>query len=256
MVTRFLSLLLYCLFFTGSIFAQRIAESELPLSPPTGLLDDDGVLKSNNGAQRRLIKLIQTLERDHGFRIFVVLSRSLIGSTPSDLSSKLQTAWVPEGDGLVIVFESDTRKLGFGRDLEGSEGLSSQRTSVPAYGLVEIISKALKESDGETQSEIYIETLVSHIAMNLDSYFKRKTAPADGGRSLRLALVAIGALSLLALAGMGLGWLMGKSDQKQMEVRFFPPVNQPERLGAPYGGGGGTLCFLELEKETDSHLSS
>ena len=245
-MNRFLPTLLCCLFLAGTAFAQRIADSDLPLPPPTGVLDEEGVLQNNNGAQRKMIETIQALDRAHGFRMFVVLSRSLIGSTPSDLSARLQKAWIPEGDGLVIVFESDTMKLGFGRDLEGGEGLSAERTYVPAYGLVEIISKALKDSDGESQPQIYIGTLVSNIAANLDAYFTLKSAPTDGGRSLRLALVAIGALSLLALAGMGLGWLLGKSDRKHAEIRVFPPVDQPERLAAPYGGGGGGSMFFGI----------
>jgi hypothetical protein len=84
----------------------------------------------------------------------------------------------------------------------------------------------------------------------LEAYFARKEAPVESGRSLRLALVTVGALSLLALCGMGLGWLMGKADGRPSDTRFFPEIDVPERLGAPYGGGcGGSGHFGGSRKE-------
>jgi len=95
-----------------------------------------------------------------------------------------------------------------------------------------------------------VETLVTSVCTEIEAYFARKEAPVETGRSLRLALVTVGALSLLALCGMGLGWLMGKADRGQSNTRFFPEVDVPERLGAPYGGGcGGTGNFGAGGKE-------
>ncbi len=109
---------------------------------------------------------------------------------------------------------------------------------------MEILTTALREEAGEESPQAYIERLVTRIATDLDGYLKRQQEPIAGGLSLRLALVTIGALSLLALCGMGLGWLLGKANAKQSEVRTFPQLEIPERLGAPYGGSCGGSSFF------------
>ncbi|MBC7979832.1 MAG: hypothetical protein H7Y36_04650 [Armatimonadetes bacterium] len=229
---------------TGLLPAQRLPDGSIPVPPPTGLSDPEGVLRKNPTATKRIIGLLQELERDHGYRLIVMLERALISSNAPDLASQLQKEWLPEGGGLVIVFESDTKSLGFGRGLEPSEGMMGERVGVPAYGLVEIISKALQNAEKEKNPELYIERMVSGVAADLKAYFERKEAPVKGGRSLRLALVTIGTMSLLALCGMGLGWLMGKADSKKSAQRLFPDIEIPERLGAPYGGGSGSAHFF------------
>lgn len=186
-----------------------------------------------------MIELIQDLEKKHGFRLLLVVERSLISTNTNDLASQLQKKWIPDGGGLVVVFESDTRSLGFGRGLEATEGMIEDKTGIPSFGLVEIVSDSFQASKGIESGEVFLEKFVSELCQNLDAYFERKKKPVDGSRSLRLALVTIGALSLLALCGMGLGWLMGRADKKNSLVRIFPPLDVPERLGAPYGGGGG-----------------
>ncbi|MFM2199739.1 MAG: hypothetical protein RLZZ505_3171 [Verrucomicrobiota bacterium] len=197
--------------------------------------------------------MIQTLERQRGYRIFVVIERSLIASNPNDMAAQLQQDWLPEGGGLVVVYESDTRTLGIGRNLHPGEGMTAGEVGVPSYELFRIIGKALAEADkkeGAENTEVYIEALVAGICQEIEAYFARKEAPVEGGRSLRLALVTVGALSLLALCGMGLGWLMGRADRRQAETRFFPEIDVPERLGAPYGGGcGGSGGFGQGRKE-------
>jgi len=243
-VNRFL---LACFFWTlvaGWSHGQRLPDGELPAMPVNGLSDEDGVLGKNSSAQRRVTDLLQTLRRDHGYRMYVILKRSLISSDPTELSSQLQQEWLPEGGGLVVVFESDTRKMGFGRGLKPGEGMEADSPGVPAYGLVEIISNALLNTPPDDPVEVYVERLVSEIVAGLNGYFVKKEAPVAGGRSLRLALVTIGSLSLLALGGMGVGWMLGKADKKQSETRVFPGMDTPERLGAPYGGGCGATGFF------------
>lgn len=208
------------------------------------------MLGGNPEAQRRVTQLIGELARDRGYRLYVVISRSLISSNANDLAARLQQEWLPEGRGLVVVYATDNRDLGFGRTLDPDEGMGPGKTGVPAYEQVRIIVKAMDEARQEQMQEAFVETLVTAICTEIEAYFARKEAPVSGDRSLRLALVTVGALSLLALCGMGLGWLMGKADRGQSNTRFFPEVDVPERLGAPYGGGcGGSGNFGAGGKE-------
>ncbi len=237
----------------GLLAGQSLPEQQLPAPQSTGLSDESGVLGNGSDAQRRVAEMIRALERERGYRLIVVLERSLISSHPNDMAAQLQQAWLPEGGGLVVVYESDTRELGFGRNLDPGEGMTTGEIGVPSYELVRIITHALGEAEkkeGTEKTEIYIETLVTLICGEIDAYFARKEAPVNSGRSLRLAMVTVGALSLLALCGMGLGWLMGRADRSQTETRFFPEIDVPERLGAPYGGGcGGSGSFGQGRKE-------
>ncbi len=238
-MSRFFLSFVFCTLLAGSASAQRLPDADIPPPPPSGLSDKDGVLSLRPETARRITVMLQDLKRDHGYDMFVILKTALISTTASDLASQLQQEWLPDGGGIVIVFESDTKNMGFGRDLNPNEGMESDRVGVPAFSLVEIISNALHRVGEEESMEVYIEKLVMEITTGLTAWFKLREAPVSGGRSLRLALVTVGALSLLALCGMGVGWMMGKADKKQTSVRVFPEIDLPERLGASYGGGGG-----------------
>lgn len=243
---RFGGILLFWALLAGFLSAQQMSDPTTLAPPPSGLSDNYDVLGKDSEAQARMIRLLKALENDHGYRLYVLLERSFISTTPPDLASQLQQAWVPEGDGLVIVFEADTKRLGVGRELSPDSGMIPGEIGVPAYELVEIISKSLQNADAADNPEVYIENIVTDVAARLSAYFKKKEKPSDPGRSLRLALVTIGALSLLALGGMGVGWLLGKADKKQSESRIFPESQQPERLGASYGGGSGSSHYFGI----------
>lgn len=226
----------------GSLAGQTLLEQQIPDPLSPGLTDESGVLGKGSDAQRRVAAMIEDLERERGYRIFLVIERSLISSNANDMAAQLQQEWLPEGGGMVVVYESDTRELGLGRNLDPEEGISEGEIGVPSYELFRIIGHALTAADkkeGAEKPEIFIEALMAEICEEIEAYFAKKEAPAESGRSLRLALVTVGALSLLALCGMGLSWLSGKADRRQAETRVFPVIDVPERLGAPYGGGGG-----------------
>ncbi|MGJ8634428.1 MAG: hypothetical protein ACSHX7_10970 [Luteolibacter sp.] len=221
----------------GGLSGQHISEQEFTAAPVTGLQDNENVLGKDSNAQRRVIEMVQQLKHDHDYQIYVVLKRALISTNASHLSSRLQKDWLPDGNGMVIVFESDTNRLGFGRDMDAKDDMTEKSPSVPTYQVLELITQALKDSreDQKEGADVYFEKLLTRIVTKLNEYFVAKSDPVGNGRSLRLALATVGALSLLALCGMGLGWIMAKADGKTVKNRIFPKVEQPERLGAPYG---------------------
>lgn len=223
----------------GALSAQRLPDSDVPPPPPTGLSDEDGVLANIPGSRQRITGVIRSLESQHGYRLYVIIINALVSTAPGDFACRLQQEWLPNGGGLVIVFESDTKEIAFGRGLAASEGMIEDVSGVPAYVLLENISKAVESAKPKQNTDEYLETLVVEVGKTLQDYFRRKKAPVENARSLRLGLVTIGVLSFLALCGMGIGWLMGKSETQRAERRRFPAVDTPERLSAPYSGGGG-----------------
>ncbi|WP_411827005.1 hypothetical protein [Luteolibacter sp. AS25] len=237
------------LFFTGIASAQRLPDSDIPPPPVTGVSDPSDILGKDSEISRKIVGMIQELRAKHGYNIYLILERSFIGTNTSDYAAQLQNEWAPDGGGLVVIYESDTKRLGFGRDLGASTNVESSPSKVPSYLLLDIIASAVTEAEEEKIAEVYLDNLITNITVKLEEYFTRKENPESSGRSLRLALVTIGALSLLALCGMGLGWLMGKSDTKQSVTKVFPQTDIPERLGAPYGGGAGATSFFGIDEK-------
>jgi hypothetical protein len=231
--------LVLCLGAAATLVGQRMQDSSFPSPPPSGFSDEDGVVSKIPGSAQRISAVIHDLETIHGFRLYVILRHSLISTKPGDYAAQLQQQWLPEGGGLVIVYEGDTRQMGYGRGLSSEEGVAESNKGLPAYVMLKIVANAIDASKPKLNTDEYIEAFVAELGRNISEHCERKEAPVDNSRSLRLGLVTVGALSLLALCGMAIGWLMGRSDNRRAERLIFPTLDVPERLSAPYGGSGG-----------------
>ena len=71
-----------------------------------------------------------------------VVEPVLIATTASELASQLQQSWLPDGGGLVVVYESDNRSLGFGREVGGGEGEDEFMGLVPAHATAAILRQS------------------------------------------------------------------------------------------------------------------
>ena len=227
---------------TAGLRAQLLDEHQQP--PPSGLSDESNALGRNSTVQRQIIDELKSLEATCNYKLYVVVERSLIGTTPNVFASGLQQKWLPDGDGLVIIVETDTGSIGFGRKLDSGEGIVNGTENIPDYTLLRIMTESLRASEGIDVKEVYILKLVTEISERIKGYYIEKQSPEAGGRSLRLALATIGLLSLLALGGMLVGWMLGKNGKKEGRTLKFPKTDLPERLGAPYGGGGGGSSYF------------
>ncbi len=232
----------------GFATAQSFSNLRLPAPPADGLLDERSVLGKNEAIKARLVQQIRQIEEEHGYRLFVVLEPMLLGVSAQELASLSYQKWLPEGGGLVVVFESDKQQIGLGHRLDGTGGMIGNQAEIPTYALGDLVNDAFRKASlREEGSGPLIESFLTELCANIDGYFERRNQPHDGSRSLRLALLTVGAMSILALCGMGIGWLLAKADRKQFRRRVFPPVDVPERLGAPYGGGGAANSFGSRE---------
>ena len=225
-------------------FAQALpdwlAENGAARPPDYGVRDEGGFFNKNSGATKRISTKLQKLESDHGFRIFLMVEPVLIATTASELASQLQQSWLPDGGGLVVVYESDNRSLGFGREVGGGEGEDEFMGLVPAHATAAILRRAQEATDLKLAPEAYVEALMGNLVTEFDSYFVRRSAPLPAGRSMRLGLLTVGALTLLALAAIVVGSLAKLPSLAGTKTYHFPLVDRPERLGAPFGGGSVT----------------
>ena len=204
--------------------------------PATGILDNAGLFRRKPEMEARLAGELRGLQEKHDFQIYVVVESLLVTGDVFRRASELQRAWLPDGHGMVVVFETDTKALGFGRGYDESPGFTHE--TVPSYETIEILTQAGSQLQKSDPPEVFLDTLVTHLVRGYDRYFKRKEAPVPEGRGLRLAMIIVGGISALALIGLLIAWFLHRADHiSGRTIFYFPPVDADERLGAPYGGG-------------------
>lgn len=211
--------------------------------PESGVLDEGGLFQRDSAALERIRGKVRQLENDYGYRMYVVVEPVFISTTPTELAALLQDAWLPDGNGIVLVYESDSRSLGFGRDVREKPESAISEALVPTHETAALLREVVDQTDAGLAPAAYLETLVVNLARGFDGYFKRRAAPPPPGRSLRFALLTIGGLALLALGAIAVGALSRMQSVAGSRSLRFPSVDQPERLGAPSGGGVVSRSF-------------
>lgn len=210
-------------------------------------MDAGGVFRRDNLALERIREKILRLAKEHDYRIYVIVEPVFISSTAADLAARLQEAWLPEGNGVVIVYESDSRTLGLGRDVGEEPDAAVTEALVPTHETAALLRQAVDLTDAGLAPTAYVETLVNHLVSGFDDYFKRRSAPPPPGRSLRVALLTIGGMALLALAAITVAALSRMQSVSGGRSLRFPSADQPERLGAPSGGKVVSRSFKQRD---------
>lgn len=203
--------------------------------PEFGIRDPGDVLDHQSGAFQRISEELQNLDATHRYRVLLLVEPVLIATPATTLAAELHPTWLPAADGLVVVFEADTRSLGIGRNFEVSPELKGPGSLIPTHETATLINRALEAVDPKLAPEAYIEALMFRLAAEAGDYFKRRDTPPPASRVLRIALLGIGAVTLLALAGLGLGWVIRRATVADKRRCRFHGVDRPERLGAPCG---------------------
>lgn len=220
----------------GQSLPESLAKTPGKGMPAAGIQDSVRVLGRDSETAQRISGRIRKMEQDHGFRIYLVIEPVLIGTSAPEMANEMRRKWLPEGDGLVVVFESDTRKLGFGQDMVGNPNQPEHPGRVPSYEATAIVNRALAGADANLEPEDYLEKVINPLIDGFEAYFKRRQAAPPKERSVRTALLVVGGLALLGLGVIGAGGLIRHSSMARVRSYRFPVVDRPERLGAPCGG--------------------
>ncbi len=219
----------------GQALPEWLAKDGTPKPPDFGIRDESGFFNRDSGAFKRISEQLRKLEAERGYRIYLMVEPVLIGTNSSELAAQLRQAWLPDGNGLVVVYEADSRNLGVGRDLSVSPDPKAPKVLVPTHETAALIARAFEAVDPKLAPEPYIEGFTLKLVEECNGYFLLREAPVPAGRSMRIALLAVGAVTLLALAAIALGWLVRHSTMADVRSFRFPVVDRPERLGAPCG---------------------
>jgi len=226
---------------SGQALPGWLAQNGYPKPPNFGLQDEGGFFSRDSGALKRISDQLGKLEADHGFHILLLVEPVLIGTTAPELAAQLQQAWLPDGDGLVVVFETDSRRLGFGRDVGGEPTSAEGTPRVPTHETAAILTRAREAAGTNAVPEAFIEKLMDNLVNEFDHYFEVRNTPPPKGRFMRLALLTVGGLALLGLGAIGIGTLVRLPSMAGTRSFRFPAVDRPERLRAPDGGGNVTV---------------
>ncbi|MBC7980481.1 MAG: TPM domain-containing protein [Armatimonadetes bacterium] len=221
----------------GQALPEWLAKNTGDRPPPVfGIVDESNFFNKSSGAFKRISDQLRKLEIDYGYKIYLVVEPVLIASTPSEMAAELRRAWVPDGNGLVLVFESDSRHLGIGRDLVGQPEPLENPSQVPSHETTAMLGRAMDSADSKLAPEPYLEAILGNLVREHDGYFARRNTPAPVERSIKTGLLVIGILALLGLGAIAVGTLVRHSSMTAVRSFRFPVVDRPERLGAPCGG--------------------
>jgi hypothetical protein len=212
-------------------------------------MDEGGFFSKDSGALERISGQLRRLDADHGHKIYLVVEPALIGSTPAELAAGLRRTWIPDGNGMIIVFEADSRRLGIGWDLTGRPDQAQEHSwQVPSHETSAMLTRAKDATDENLPPEDYLETFVTLLVAEHTRYFQRRTEPPPPGRSVKMGLLVLGTLSLLGLGAIAAGALVRHSCIASVQRFRFPVVDRPERLGAPCGGSVTSRRFAPPQR--------
>lgn len=214
-----------------------LQEKNVPPPPAEHVVDEAGFFSQDPGKLEEMRTAVKRLEREHGFKIYVWVKSVFIDSSAQLMAGRLQEAWVPDGGGIVLVYETDSRSLGLGRGYEGDVTQPDQRAILRSHEMVEIISRTMDRTDKSLAPEKYVSALTLQLVKECRDHFIRREAPAPGGRGARIAVLVLGTLALLSLVALGLGVVVRQSGARAPKCFGFPHSSRPLRLGAPFGGG-------------------
>jgi hypothetical protein len=222
---------------------QGLAESgSLPQRPANGVLDEAGMFERDPQRLQAISERLQEFERVYGFRICFAVYNVLLHDNPTERAGALQRSWLGNSDGLVIVYEADSKRLGYGRDMESANTRAdtgeSATSAIPLYILTPLLGRVHEKLAGcPEQGPAFVERLTNELTAELEAYFQRGQIEQPKGRVFRLVLLLVGAACVAALLGFLVSRLMDRAGAKRKMVFRFPDVAVGMRLGAPYGGG-------------------
>lgn len=231
----------------GQAVSGFYGEGPPPPRPAFNVQDNAGLFQRDPDRLREISDRLRQLEQRHGFHVYVVVESVVMGSSPIELAARLQQAWLPDGDGFVIVFEADNRSFGLGRAYEASSVEELKATSeIPSFYAADAFDRIRARLDpGLEDPAGLLDQMTQLLVADIGGYLDRRHAPESAGTTLRLVLASLGVLSALGLAGLGVARLLHQTERRRRRTYRFPSAAESQRLGAPFGAKVSSRRFAE-----------
>jgi hypothetical protein len=225
---------------------ERYGDGPPPPRPASNVQDNAGLFTRDPDRLRAISERLRTLEQRHGFHLYLVIEPVMIGSSAVELAARLQQAWLPDGDGFVLVFESDNGSFGLGHKYEVADGDKARfRAELPSYYAAQALDRARSRLASDLEPDEMVDQLSRLLVEDVGGYLDRSLVPPSADRTLRLVLATVGVLSALGLAGLGLARLAQRAERRRRRSYYFQEVSGEERLGAPFGALVSARRFSE-----------
>lgn len=220
----------------GQGVAGRYGDGPPPPRPAFNVQDNAGLFTRDPDRLRAISDRLRTLELRHGFHLYIVIEPVVMGSSAVELAARLQQAWLPNGDGFVLVFESDNGAFGLGHKYEVADGDEARfHAELPSYYAALALDRAHSRLASDLEPGEMVDQISALLVEDVGGYLDRSAVPPSAGLTLRLVLATVGALSALGLAGLGLARLAQRAERRRRRSFYFQEVSGEQRLGAPFG---------------------
>lgn len=178
----------------------------------------------------------------HELPVYLAVYAGLISSTPAERAEELRREWLGDRYGFVLVYDTDTGTLGFGRPIKapGNGGDSDPAAGIgriPSYELTEVMNKVRENLGNNPDSLAHLDDLTERLVSEFDASLARLEAPPRRGPMLMFGVAVVGVIALIALAAMFASRWISRADAESGRVLELPDVQVGQRLGAPCGGG-------------------
>jgi hypothetical protein len=204
--------------------------------PVEAVVDDVDVLRHSPEVKEEIENRIRRLEDRHGFRLRLLLRPVWMSGSEKELAATLQESWFPNGDGLVMIVETDNRKLGLGEIMGGRP--TEETWLMPTHVSAMIRQRVSDRVNYNAPIEEFLRGLVFDMVDEHERYFQQKKEPPPKERVVKEVLFLLGGALCVGLGAGIVAWRVRRTHAREVRtVLRFPRVVVPERLGAPYGGG-------------------
>ncbi|HVJ46144.1 MAG TPA: TPM domain-containing protein, partial [Luteolibacter sp.] len=160
--------------------------------PPDGILDRAGLFQRSPEIRANIAGHIRQLREERGFLIYILIESVFVQGDPQTMAAGLREKWIPDGNGLVFVFEVDSRQFSVGQRLEQTVTQDGSIEGVPSYVTTAVLAQASADAKKNPLSpEGFLDVFVTRVADGLNGYFHRKDSPLPEGRTLRLGMIIV-----------------------------------------------------------------
>ncbi len=246
----------------ASPLAAQISDSDarelarLPGPPADHILDVAEIFKRHPDRYEEISRRLRRLHEEHDLPVYLAIYAGILDSNLNRRSRLLYDKWIgPDRDGVVVVYESDTR----GREivtpsskfanLEESTGRLSR---LPDYQMIPILAELQVTLEGVEDRVDFLDRTTEILAVRLDALMKEKPAGIGDRSNLKLVAVTLAIGVALTLLGVLGNRRLRVVEENARERFYFPDVTVGARLGAPFCGGCQSIVDFSSNRSTPS----
>jgi hypothetical protein len=225
---------------------------EYPPAPMGHVLDDAGLFDRYPEQLVEISARLMELEEEHDLPVYIAIYGGLLRSGIKEQTEGLYAKWVGKDvDGVVVVWDSDTRQLEFGLPSAGYYDLGAEdgsATRLPDQRMRPVLSEVFANVKGIESKRAYVDRLSEILVARLDQMLREgeRQGGVSAGRVVVATLLLGGVLAGIALCARRLVRGSGVESRRQC---YFPDVLVGSRLGAT--SGGGRVAVIDYMSEDD-----